>query len=208
MIMKKILLFNFVVLFVLSLALVSAAAEKTSATEGFEYATLDQLKAEWTIVASGFKAPVKILLNTKDAKEGKKCLELLLPPTKANETARLTLDMSTTVNAKDVAQVRFWLQMQHCTKKSALYWGNKDLKNYFVKYGLKLTENNWQKIYVSKSLFAAEGAAPPAWDAVSRMRISFWFSRNQPANRILIDGMIWDSIEEKPPVILNREWWE
>ncbi|MEI8245889.1 MAG: hypothetical protein WCI51_08670 [Lentisphaerota bacterium] len=202
-----VIVFNFAVLAVLMLTS-AATAEKIKAVDGFEYVTEEQLNAKWTIAATGFSGPVKIRLNTKDAKEGRQCLEVILPATKADGIARLTLDVSTTVLLRDIAQVRFWLLVDRpeSAGASGLYLGDKEWKNYFVRYDIRKNQYGWQKICVSLSDFKKEGAEP-SLDTVTQMRISLWFPGNQPANRILVDELVWDNVEEKS-LNLNREWWE
>jgi hypothetical protein len=209
MITRKIYVFiiNFAALSVL-MPFSSSAAEKIKTVDGFEYTSVEQLKAKWTIAATGFSGPIDIRLNTKDAKEGRQCLELILPPTKADGIARLTLDVSPAVAAKDIAQIRFWLLVDHPENAgpSGLYWADKEWKNYFTNYGFRKNQSDWQKVYASQSDFKKE-AGNPSWNTVSQMRISLWFRGNQPANRILIDEVVWDSVDEKA-LNLNRDWWE
>jgi hypothetical protein len=194
-------------LFVFLLASVTAA-EKIRVVDGFEYETVEQLKSSWKISETGFSGPIEIRLNTKDAKEGRQCLELILPPTKADGIARITLDVIPAVAAKDIAQVRFWLLVDHPegAGPSGMYWGDTALKNCFVRYGFRKDLQGWQMAAASLSAFKKE-AGNPAWNSVSQMRISLWFRGKQPANRILIDEVVWDSVEEKV-MNLNREWWD
>ncbi len=210
MIAKKIFLqfFNFTALAILMLNS-ATAAEKMKIVDGFEYATLEQLKAKWTITATGFTDHVEIRFNTKDAKEGSQCLELILPPTKADGIARITMDIFPGIVVKDIAQVHFWLLLDNpeSAGPSGLYWSDKDWENYFANYGFRKDQHDWQKAYASLSAFKKEKGSPD-WNTVSQMRISFWFCGSQPANRILIDEFVWDSAEEKAMMNLNREWWD
>ncbi len=209
MIPRKIfaLIFNSATLLVLPLT-PATAAERIKTVDGFEYTTVEQLKAKWTIAATGFSGPIDIRLNTKDTKEGRQCLELILPPTKADGIARLTMDVSPAVAAKDIAQIRFWLLIDHpeSAGPSGLYWSDKEWKNYFANYGFRKDLHDWQKVCTSLSAFKKE-AGKPDWNTVSQMRISMWFRGNQPENRVLIDELVWDSAEEKATT-LNREWWD
>ena len=201
MIIRKILSLLF-----LGLAVTSAASEKQ--TDGFEYEDMEALSRKWRISGTGFKEPVKIRLNEKEALKGKRCLELILPPS-TKYGARLTLDVNPDVKAEDIAQIRLGLRVDRpeLTGRCGTYWSDEGFKNYSVCYWNIRNEKDWQKIYISKRSFGTE-RGNPVWSAGSLMRISFWISANQPENRILLDEIEWDIKEEKAPLLLNREWWD
>lgn len=193
----------------------SASTESAMTVDGFEYSSVKQVESAWKITCLGFDGTVQVHLNTKEMKEGKKCLELILPPTK-DQIARVCLDVFPKVTVKDHEQVRFWIWMDHWDSADAnmLYWADNEWKNYFyvsnfLSGGIK--KGNWKKVFISRSAFKIDGGNPemgnPTWDMVNQFRISLWIKANQPANRILIDEIIWDS-EEKRMTNFNRDWWE
>jgi len=193
-------------------------APAQSEIEGFEYETnadkmildVEQLKSTWNIKLEGFDEPIQIRLNTTEAREGKKCLELILPPTPTNgeKTARLILDVFPKVAPKKIKQTRFWIFAERTKgiSQSALYYTSLDLKNSFCRYGfLKRDHDGWQKVYVDKTTFREEGL--PSWDDVRQMRISLWFDANEPGRRILLDEIDWDNEMERH-VNLNKDWYD
>jgi hypothetical protein len=184
------------------------ATSPVRAKDGFEYETAEDLKAVWQIQGSGFAGPIEARLSTSEAREGKKCLEVILPPTKGPENARLILDVYPKVALKDVKQIRFWMFVERTKgiSQSAVYCIEKDLKSFFCGYGFhQKLHDGWQMVYISKTgLTRKEGA--PSWEDITRMRLSLWFPANEPATRILLDEMVWDSEAERP-MNLNKEWY-
>lgn len=207
--MKKSMAFCCGVLTMAGLTPVSApAAERVRTVDGFEYATVDQLRTVWTITGTGFVGPVEVRLNTTEMKAGRQCLELVLPPTQPEGLARVTLDVSPNISLKAVKQFRFWLFLQRPAgvATSGLYCGDQDWKNSFNCWGFQRPLEGWQRVYVSQSgLTLPEGN--PSWDELNQMRISLWFGANQPGNRMLLDEIELDSTEERP-MNLNGNWYD
>ena len=185
------------------------AASPVRANDGFEYESEKELKAVWKIQTSGFDGRPEVRLNASEAREGNKCLELILPPAKGDGSARIILDVFPKVSLKAVKQIRFWMCVERSKgiSQSALYCGDKDFKSFFCGYGFhQKLHDGWQKVYISRSGLAQKEGAP-SWDNVNQMRLSLWFPANNPAIRILLDEMVWDSEAERP-MNLNKEWYD
>ena len=179
--------------------------DSTITADGFEYETIDQLKAVWKITGSGFHGSIQTRLNTKDIKEGRQCLELIIPRTKAKGKGRLNMSIAFKNSMTDMKQFRFWIftdKMAHVFLAGQYFIGKDGDFYRFVEIKNK---GKWKKVSVTRDQLKLK-KDNPSWEDVNRMNFTIWFPPNTPENRILIDGAVWDSQEEKLP--LNKKWYE
>jgi lysophospholipase L1-like esterase len=177
--------------------------------DGFEYETEEALKAVWKIEGTGFTGPIEVRLNTSEAREGKKCLELILPPVTEKGEGRVVLDAFPKFPLNKLKQIRFGLRVERKEDmiRRGIYFSSSDMCNFFVHYFSGQDAEEWERIYIPRQAFHGE-MGHPSWDSVSKMRLSFWFQKGTPANRILLDEVVWDSKAERPMNKLNKDWYE
>jgi len=176
--------------------------------DGFEYSSLEALRAKWTISNSGFAKPVEIELTNKNAKEGKKAPQLSFPPTAPVSNGRIDFSITPDIPLKQVKQVRFWLYIDNpqSIAQTGIYFAHPDLNSSFVRFGYVGLAKGWQRVSVSTdSLTVQEGS--PTWDKATKMQLTFWFNGGSPATKIMLDGVVWSTTAERDKN-LNGKWYE
>ena len=193
---------------VLSVLCASAAVSADKITDGFEYKSMKELQAKWTVRTSGFPKPPEVKLTTTTVKEGKKALLISMPAVGADGTPRLDLDIYPDMPMRLVKQVNFWVYIENPQDivQTGIHIGDATWANHYAKFGLIANVKGWQRVLVSTESLAA-GAGKPTMDTVNQMRITFWFARGTKPAKIAFDDVIWSTKQERDQR-LNKKWYE
>ncbi len=193
-------------LFLLLSPTLAMAAKR--ATDGFDYSSMQDLRAKWNITYSGFSTDPSIELTTKDVKEGKKALLLTSSPVPTGTLARIDLDITPSIPLKQVKQISFWLYIenQQSLASAGLHCADATWANYYSGNRWTSQGNGWQKVTVSTDSLDV-GGGKPSWDNMTQMRISFWFVGGGQPTKIILDDMSWSTTVERDQN-LNRKWYD
>jgi|GEM_PF-4092516 len=178
------------------------------ATDGFEYNSVRDLQAKWTILNSGFTKPLAIELITRNVKEGKKALLLKSYPAANTSSVRIDLDITPDIPLKDVKQIRFWVYIDNpqSLAQTGIHCGDSTWTNCFSKFGYMGFVKGWQRVFVSTDSLVV-GGGNPSWETATQMRLTFWFTAGAPATKIILDDISWSTTKERDR-ILNKKWYD
>lgn len=186
----------------------SAPMAGADVRDGFEYNTIQEARARWEIITSGFSQPVDVELTSRNVKEGKKALALSFPATAPVSNGRVDLIVTPDIPLKQVKQINFWLYIDNpmSIAQTGIYCTHADLGGAYVRFGYVGLVKGWQRVSVSvDSLTVTEGNA--SWDLATKMQLTFWFAGGSPATKIMLDDITWSRTRTRDKT-LNKKWYE